>query len=414
MGKYSKPFPHFYEISFVLLTDRGMIPQNQIPHILKYMGGKREMLTDIHRIIDQINVRSDFFCDLFSGTAIVSYSVSDRFNVVSNDIQIYSSILAKAYFNNYSNYNPDSTTSTILEESNSIVDSVQQRFPELCFPYREEMTFEEMQEMENAQMRLINHDFRMGFSLFKRCYSGTYWSYEQCLWIDAIRAVAERYKGDAIYYPIIASLIFALSYSTQSTGHFAQFRSLSKNNYKSILLYRMRSIPELFRRKLIELLTNLRHPVIHSLRTSSLDYKDCIVTLPKSTLVYADPPYSAVHYSRFYHVLETLVRYDNPRIAYKGRYREDRYQSPFDQKSHVIEAFEVLFNAIAAKESDLILSYSDNAILTESELDSIAKSCLGANYTTGTSVKDYYHMTMGRADEGQLPVHELLKVYQRK
>lgn len=392
---------------------RGMIPQEQIPHIMKYMGGKREMLEDIHRVIDQMDVRTSSFCDLFSGTAIVSYSMSDRFNVVSNDIQTYSSVLAKTYFNDYSRFNPYTISDSIFKESNTIVQSVKDRFPELSFTYREEMSYEEMQDIEKAQMSLIDQDFRMGFSLFKRCYSGTYWSYEQCLWIDAIRAVAERYYGDILYYPVLSSLIFALSYSTQSTGHFAQFRSLSQQNYKSILLYRTKSIPDLFRRKLIEILSLFRQPVPHSFRTSSLDFKDCILTLPERSLVYADPPYSAVHYSRFYHVLETLVRYDNPRLEYKGRYREDRYQSPFDQKGNVAKAFEDLFNSISDKQCDLVLSYSDNGLLSENELDSIAHNCLEANYSHTTHIKDYHHMTMGRLDEAHHPVHELLKVYQR-
>ena len=60
-------------------------------------------------------------------------------------------------------------------------------------------------------------------------------------------------------------------------------------------------------------------------------------------LIYADPPYSSVHYSRFYHAIESLVKYDYDIPTFKGRYRSDRHQSPFCQKQNVKGAFELLF-----------------------------------------------------------------------
>ena len=157
----------------------------------------------------------------------------------------------------------------------------------------------------------------------------------------------------------------------------------------------------------------LNHPLNHSFRISSLDYIDCIATLHPGTIVYADPPYSSVHYSRFYHVLETLVRYDHPKLEYKGRYRDGRYQSPFDQKSCVGDAFMRLFTAIKDKECHLLLSYSDNALLPEKQLQEIAEKCLGSNYSVTRYSRDYHHMKMGRADESHLDVHELLIAYKR-
>ncbi len=394
-----------------------MIKQEQIPHILKYMGGKREMLDAISEAIQRIDTGRDLrtFCDLFSGTAIVSYAFSDDYDIISNDIQRYSSIFAQTYASDFSLLgDPNELVETIMDECRSFVEWKKRKNQELSFPYKEGMDYSEMDLMEKEQMKLIEKDFNSGFSLFQKCYSGTYWSFEQCLWIDSIRAVAERHSDTSLYYAIMSALVFAMSYCTQSTGHFAQFRSLTRENYKGILMYRLREISDYFRKKLYELLTVLSQPRHHDFRTSSLDYVDCIVTLPERTIIYADPPYSAVHYSRFYHALETLVLYDNPRLQYRGRYRENRFQSPFDQKRNVFRAFESLFSAVRERSCHLLLSYSDNALLSEEQIDEIASRCLGNEYQKVRSSRDYLHMTMGRNDVGSMAVHELLLSYIRQ
>lgn len=390
-----------------------MINQEQIPHILKYMGGKREMLDAIGeavRLIDDGTLTA--FCDLFSGTAIVSYAFSDTYDIVSNDIQKYSSIFAQTYASDFSVYgDPERLVEAIMEECNTVVERKKLQNHDLSFPYREGMSFSEMDQMEKEQAGLMNRVFQSGFSLFQKSYSGTYWSYEQCLWIDSIRAVAERHANERLYFAIMAALVFAMSYCSQSTGHFAQFRTLTSDNYRSILMYRLREISEYFKKKLHEIVAILNHRPIHQIRASSLDYVDCIATLPPRTIIYADPPYSAVHYSRFYHTLETLVLYDNPKLDYRGRYRGDRFQSPFDQKRNVVHAFEALFAAVRQQSCHLLLSYSDNAMLSEDQIDEIATRCLGDEYERERSYRDYQHMTMGRNDIGSMPVQELLLSY---
>jgi adenine-specific DNA methylase len=85
-------------------------------------------------------------------------------------------------------------------------------------------------------------------------------------------------------------------------------------------------------------------------------------------VVYADPPYTRDHYSRYYHALETMCLRDNPVISTatiggkvvlsRGLYREERHQSPFCIKSQAPEAFDALCKAVARRGSALVLSYS--------------------------------------------------------
>jgi len=84
--------------------------------------------------------------------------------------------------------------------------------------------------------------------------------------------------------------------------------------------------------------------------------------------VYADPPYTRDHYSRFYHGLETLTLQDRPIISKtkiggtlrlsRGLYRQDRHQSPFCIKSQAPNAFHELFKITSEKDKILMLSYS--------------------------------------------------------
>ena len=373
------------------------------------------MLDCINQAITDMRIESSDLCDLFAGTAIVSYAFSDSFNVISNDIQAYSSIFCNTYFSDYSAFgDPKRVSEQIINECNTAANTRYSLFSDLVVDYHEGISFSAMKKKEDEQMALINKDFGRGFSFFMQSYSGTYWSFEQCLWIDAIRSVAELYSESRLFYLIMSSLVFAMSYCAQSTGHFAQFRSLTSSNYKSVLLYRQKSIASLFQKKLYELLNALNRPLQHGFRSSSLDYLDCISTLRPGTIVYADPPYSSVHYSRFYHVLETLVRYDHPKLEYKGRYREGRYQSPFDQKSGVQCAFQRLFDAIRQQKCHLLLSYSDNALLSIDQLNKIAMNELEDDYSIQFHSRDYKHKKMGRSGEYQMNVHELLIAYKYK
>ena len=79
--------------------------------------------------------------------------------------------------------------------------------------------------------------------------------------------------------------------------------------------------------------------------------------------VYADPPYTKDQYSRYYHVYETLYRYDFPDSHGAGRVRSDRFSTGFCLKSGVVGAFEELFDAVASRGIPLILSYPTEGLL---------------------------------------------------
>lgn len=390
-----------------------MIDSDKIPHFIKYMGAKREILGYIHSSIQELNVDSTNLCDLFSGTSVVAASFSDEYNIHANDIQQYSSVFSNTYLHNISRLWTESTLNEIEFKVRNLVDEFTLKFPQYNFSYSNITSYDDLSRIEKLQQELINVDFGIGFNIFVKCYSGTYWSYEQCVWIDSIRAIAEEYKGTEIYYAMLSALIFSMSYSSQSTGHFAQFRDITESNTNDILIYRVKDIWKLFSKKLLEIVEVLNVDPIRNHKITSLDYVDCLRIIEPNTIVYADPPYSNVHYSRFYHVIETLVRYDHPTVKYKGRYRDDRHQSPFDKRKEVRNAFRIMFENIKNRESHLVLSYSNNGMISQDEIIEISNSVFGLAYSYDVKSKKYSHSKMGRSDEHRMDVKELLISYKK-
>lgn len=349
--------------------------QKDFPSVVKYMGSKTDVLDLIQRGIGFFDdANHNVVCDLFAGSATLSAALRNKINVISNDVQKYSSIFASVYLENY-DWDKYPDISQITEKAMRRVEKFNDEFPQYKnkFNYNRHFTLEEMNMLEEEQRKLIKVTEWERFDnyyLFTKDYSGTYWSYDQCVWIDSYKSVIDEYKDDVAYYNLLLTcLIYAMAYNSQSTGHYAQYRIPENDSSKEdILIYRRKHISDFFERKYEELKEFLASPNIYGYQTMTETDIECLKKIPKRTLIYADPPYCFVHYSRFYHIIETLVKYDYPNVKFKGRYRTDRYQSEYCKKTDVKEAFKKMFEGVVAIDSDLILSYtnsSTNTILFE-------------------------------------------------
>lgn len=380
----------------------------EIPHVIKYMGSKKKIISNVLEAIFEIH-NGEPICDLFGGSSVLSGALRNTAEVWSNDIQEYSSILSSLYLSNYQWKKHPNLLSDIKAVAEKYVSDFKKKNPGLKFQYSDKSTLKEFNMLEKAQQALINKKFVGSHHLFVKNYSGTYWSFEQCLWIDALRYTADKYKKDALYYPILSSLMFAMSYNSQSTGHYAQYRDATNvASMKDILIYRKKSIWPYFERKMKEFMELYKDPNKFKFKVLTGDYVDCLERIPTETLVYADPPYCFVHYSRFYHALETLVKYDYPIVEHKGRYRQDRHQSPFCIGTKVTSAFTELFSATRAKRGKLVLSYSNTGMIDLDELITLAKNIFGKKYAIDVKYIEYKHSTMGRKNDKSRDVQECL------
>jgi adenine-specific DNA-methyltransferase len=99
-------------------------------------------------------------------------------------------------------------------------------------------------------------------------------------------------------------------------------------------------------------------------------YNEDIETLiekVKGDVLYLDPPYNHRQYAPNYHLLETIAKYDNPKIKGKTGLRDYLNQkSKFSQKKDVLKSFENIIQKANVKY--IFLSYNNEGLMTEEEV----------------------------------------------
>ena len=98
----------------------------------------------------------------------------------------------------------------------------------------------------------------------------------------------------------------------------------------------------------------------------------------KGDVVFIDPPYSSVHYSRFYHVLETIARGHCSPVTGIGRYpvSAERPRSSYSLKTKSSGAITNLFETLSRKQAKVIVTFPGTSCsngLSEEKIKRIAK-----------------------------------------
>ncbi|MDO8658190.1 MAG: DNA adenine methylase, partial [Candidatus Levybacteria bacterium] len=120
----------------------------------------------------------------------------------------------------------------------------------------------------------------------------------------------------------------------------------------------------------------------------------------KTDIVYIDPPYNSRQYSRFYHVLETLVKWDKPVLHGVALKPEPENMSDYC-RVNAKDKFAELVKDIDAKY--LVVSYNNtydsksNSSQNKITLKEI-KDILNKQGKTKVFEKDYRHFNAGNTD----------------
>ena len=367
---------------------------------IHYLGSKLRMVDEIVEAVDEVDPSKARVCDLFAGSGTVSGVLARTRSVTAVDIQEYSRVLCSALL-----YPMPTTegqklmlepagTSKLAYATASIVHHEQESIkrallgdPDTLNDFLEHSSLTRFLSGEFGGSRALNDVLtetalrlkEVGLndssrSLTTRLFGGVYFSYSQAVQLDELL--------DAVFSaPLpIRDLLLAAVLSTASEivntigKQFAQpLRPMDKhgatkpNLLDKIQRDRSASVQVVFdkwiQRHQSVARTQRPHSVIRS------DYAEALFSVEEDTsVVYADPPYTRDHYSRYYHVLETLSLRDNPAVSKvriggvnrisRGVYRADRHQSPFCIPSKVAEAFSTLFKRVACRGLPLVLSYS--------------------------------------------------------
>ncbi len=286
----------------------------------RYIGSKYKLSEWIqHTIINHCTGTS--FCDLFAGTGIITNTMlhnSELKHFIINDILHSNHIIYRAFFDQ-SNY-----------DMNKLI------------KYKNE--FNQM---------LVTEDNYMSTN-----FGGKFFSIEDAKKIGWIRQTLEDIRIELTYKEyciLIASLIYSADRSANTVGHFDAY--IKKNNIRTS-----------FRYELIK--------PVHTDKLITIYQQDAneLATHLQSDIIYIDPPYNSRQYSRFYHVLENIVKWEKPTLYGVGLKPEPENMSEYS-RSKATTVFDNLIHELDCKY--IVVSYNNtymsksNSSRNKIEYDSI-------------------------------------------
>lgn len=346
---------------------------------IHYLGSKLRLTELICDLLDEL--ADGPVCDLFAGSGTVSLALSRSRDVLAADIQEYSRVICTALLKPSQLFDQDVTDflqcaersrsklevclEPLLEYEQRAIERSDAQ-PELLCDLVEhgslisgEANGALAKAMKATKSRLKHAEASL---MATRFFGGRYFSFRQAIFIDSI---LNESKGETY----LAALLSTASAIVNSIGkQFAQpMRPRHKDGtIKTHLIRQMcrdrcQDAGEVFSGWLFRyrnVTQNRPHRVMRG------DYREVLSQQKDIAVIYADPPYTRDHYSRFYHVLETLCLQDCPDVSTtfqsgptsRGLYRIDRHQSPFCIKSKAPGAFAELF--AGAKGLPMLVSYS--------------------------------------------------------
>lgn len=359
---------------------------------IRYMGNKHDIAPLVAEFMRQRKA-SEPFVDAFCGMCSVGGAIAPtKRRVVCNDVQSFAALVARCLI-----ATPESPPSP-GRLRDALKESYAYNRRMLLERFRDDLAEEDLilgtadakayraayrrwrhaantKGISNELTTIAKEGSPRPYRLVSLSFAWGYFGLRQAIAIDSIRYAidraleTERLSTAQSEWALVA-LLQAASCASASPGHFAQYlRPTSDEGFVRILRQRRRNIWSQFLNEAAE----LKPYGNGKWRKGNQVLQSDALTIGKKLdeleleggVVYADPPYSKDHYSRYYHVLETLVRYDHPTAEGKGRYRPDRFVTPFSLKTRVEDAMHEFCAAIGERGFTLILSYPSNGLLNE-------------------------------------------------
>ena len=380
------------------------VSQRPVLRPVHYLGNKQRSLRAIlSQVADSVEP-GDTVADLFTGTSVVAQGMASLgLKVVALDVSPACAVMARATLGigHGQNDDPDEVFGTVS-------DLAQRHLEQLSTVFRQWLEAEdqavaaadgrELLSLGQAIPQVWRHqpDEQLG-ALFERwlaatktheatpallspVYAGTYLGIRQAVLLDSYRAAVRESVEQGLLTPwqaqaMITSLLSAASSAAFTAGkHFAHPHRLGPG--KKSAFHRSRVLSDRavditsHASRLLGLLVararkvTERHEVIEG---PVEDLTAAGLVSRGVRLVYADPPYTAQQYSRFYHLLDTYAM-GRPRPLQtrrgeitRGLYPTRRYMSPFCRKTQAVSALRNLVKACRAAEASLLFSYSLSA-----------------------------------------------------
>ncbi|UPG90601.1 DNA adenine methylase [Luteibacter aegosomaticola] len=378
--------------------------------LIPYMGTKRNLAGAVAALVGESGPGP--LLDVFAGMCAVGRAVGTTRPVWTNDVQHFAHAVAGATF---CSTKLAPTGASIHDLCSSVylgqLARLRGEFSEELQAERialslrgasgYERVFDYSVERANSLMSGLG---QLPYDLFTRRFGGTYFGYEQAIDFDALRMALDnlRTAGRICYEEhrwSVIGLCVALSRCSTTTGHFAQALRPKDQTFRRFRAQRLRSLRLEWIRAMDQLLpigSRQWRARNQAFRSDALELLAEVTRRSQTpSVIYADPPYTADQYSRYYHVYETALLYDYPAAAGRGMYRENRHASSFSHKTSVERSFEELVRQAADLRADLIISYPANGLLDDSRRKIPALMARHFKCRPQVLEIDYSHSTMG-------------------
>jgi adenine-specific DNA-methyltransferase len=318
---------------------------------MKYMGSKRAMLRNgLGEALEAAAADADRVVDLFTGSASVAWHAAEKLEkpVFAGDLQLFATSLAAAIVTRTRVSKVERWWPAWKRAAMDLLDSnlawneaskLQARLPTLTA----EEAAAEARSLISSEAGVVAH-----------AYGGYYFSPWQALWLDALRQSLPRNPEHRTI--ALAAVIQAASRCAAAPGHTAQPFKANASAGPYLLEAWQRDLPAIVQ-------DSVRgFGIRHAIRKGSVQCGDAGSVVRKiraNDLVFIDPPYSGVHYSRFYHVLETVARGSVGAISGAGRYppSEERPASDYSVKTKSEGALTDLLREISSKGASAIVTF---------------------------------------------------------
>lgn len=304
---------------------------------MRFIGNKENLLETIHFIFKQKGISGKSFFDFFSGTtSVAKFFKKLNYQVFSSDLLYCSYCLQQAYIKN----NETPLFTAIIKKLNIKKNSL------ISTPLSDVVNYLNSLSSKNG---FIYKNYSVGGTI-ELSQPRSYFSDDNAKKIDSIRQTIENwYIKELItqseYYILLACLIESVPFYANISGVYAAFQK--KWDPRALKPFELRAI---------ETINNSKDNFVYNINSLEL-VRDINIDI-----LYLDPPYNARQYAPNYHLLETIAKYDNPKIkGITGMREYSEQKSSFCNKTTAIKDLDYI--AKNAKYKFLVLSYNSEGIM---------------------------------------------------
>jgi site-specific DNA-methyltransferase (adenine-specific) len=300
---------------------------------IRYIGCKQKLLARIHECVlkctENIEHRPCVLFDAFSGTGTVSSHFSENgFKIISCDILSAASLLTKCKVG---------ITKQKIQFRNLVATSS---------PNTIERVLSILNDLPGEEGYITTTYTPIGNRMYFTTANGKK--------IDAIRRQIDSwFKATQITQDehdfLLGCLLNAVSLVSNTAGTYGAYnKKWDKRAEKPITLENCFHLGD------------TSHTVLHGNVIQHLDSHEC-------DILYIDPPYNERQYGSYYHLLETIVRNDNPDVKGVTGVRDcSDVKSDFCNKKRIESALSTLLKS--AKATFVIMSYNNEGLLSKDKI----------------------------------------------